>query len=150
MQFRRRLQPMVNVDLVPMIDVVFQLVVFFMLSSTLVTRTGINLDLPDASSAQETVTSALVLTVVSSEEIRLGDELYTMDQLSNVLRERRDEYEDRAISIEADSSLDYGTMVRVLDTLRQNGFRGANLIAERTEGRGNLGSGTENEPEASR
>jgi len=130
MAFQRRLQPMVNVDLVPMIDVVFQLVVFFMLSSTLVTRTGLNLDLPDATSAQETVTTSVVLTVESREAITLGDDIYTLEELSAVLGERREEYEGRAISIEADTSLDYGTMVAVLDILRRNGFRGANLVAE--------------------
>lgn len=138
MQFRRRLQPMVNVDLVPMIDVVFQLVIFFMLSSTLITRTGLNLDLPNASSAQETVTSSVVLTVLSSEEIRLGEETLTLQELSAVLESRREEYRDRAISIEADSSLDYGTMVRVLDVLRRNGFRGANLVAEQVGSEGEL------------
>ncbi|MDA3948080.1 MAG: biopolymer transporter ExbD [Spirochaeta sp.] len=132
MLFRRRLQPMVNVDLVPMIDVVFQLVIFFMLSSTLITRTGLNLDLPDASSGQETVTSSVVLTVVSPEEVRLGDEVFTFPELSAVLGERRDEYDGRSISIEADASLPYGTMISVLDLLRQNGFRGANLVAEQT------------------
>ncbi len=121
---------MVNVDLVPMIDVVFQLVIFFMLSSTLITRTGLNLDLPNASSVQETVTSGLVLTVVSEEEIILGDVSLTFREFSDLLEERRGEYEDRSISIEADTRLEYGTMVRVLDILRRNGFRGANLVAE--------------------
>ncbi len=130
MQFRRRLQPMVNVDLVPMIDVVFQLVIFFMLSSTLITRTGLNLDLPNASTVQETVTSSLVLTVVSDEEILLGDVSLSFTEFSELLAERKGEYEERSISIEADSTLQYGTMVRVLDILRRNGFRGANLVAE--------------------
>jgi biopolymer transport protein ExbD len=121
---------MVNVDLVPMIDVVFQLVIFFMLSSTLITRTGLNLDLPNASSVQETVTSGLVLTVVSEEEIILGDVSLTFREFSDLLEERQGEYEDRSISIEADTRLEYGTMVRVLDILRRNGFRGANLVAE--------------------
>jgi biopolymer transport protein ExbD len=121
---------MVNVDLVPMIDVVFQLVIFFMLSSTLITRTGLNLDLPDASSGQETVTSSVVLVVASPDEVRLGDEVFTLSELSSVLSERRDDYEGRSISIEADASLPYGTMVTVLDLLRRNGFRGANLVAE--------------------
>ncbi|MFP4152028.1 MAG: ExbD/TolR family protein [Alkalispirochaeta sp.] len=130
MAFQRRLQPMVNVDLVPMIDVVFQLVVFFMLSSTLITRTGLNLDLPEAAGAQESVTTSVVLVVESREAITLGDETYTLAELEVILGERREEYEGRAISIEADTGLDYGTMVAVLDVLRRNGFRGANLVAE--------------------
>lgn len=130
MQFQRRLQPRVTVDLVPMIDVVFQLVVFFMLSSTLITRTGLNLDLPQASSAEETVTSSIVLSVVSEEEIYLGEERYTLEDLSLVLAEQADEDEQRTIAIEADTGMPYGTMVAVLDVLRRNGFRGANLVAQ--------------------
>ena len=133
MQFRRRLHPMVNVDLIPMIDVVFQLVVFFMLSSTLITRTGLNLDLPDAGTAQETVTSSIVLSVVSEDEIYLASERYTLEELSALLAAESSGYEERSISIEADRSLPYGTMVAVLDVLRQNGFRGANLVARRED-----------------
>ena len=130
MKFQRRLQPMVNVDLVPMIDVVFQLVVFFMLSSTLVTRTGLNLDLPDAGSAQEAVTSSVVLSVVSDDEIYVGSDRYTLAELSDRLATEREAFEDRSIAIEADRDLSYGTMVAVLDILRRNGFRGANLVAQ--------------------
>ena len=131
MRFKRGLQPMVRADLIPLIDVVFQLVVFFMVSSTLITRTGINIDLPQASSAQEAVTSTLVLSVVSGEEIYLGEERLTLDELDRLLGERAGEYVDRSISIEADAQIEYGTMVSVLDVLRRNGLRGANLVAER-------------------
>lgn len=141
--FQRRLQPRVNVDLVPMIDVVFQLVIFFMISSTLITRTGLDLDLPDARSAQDSVTTGLVLSVVSREEIYLGDARLTLEELERVLASEREQYRDRAISIEADGSLAYGTMVAVLDVLRLNGFRGANLVAEQVA----PGSGVLQSPE---
>ncbi|POR04312.1 hypothetical protein AU468_03250 [Alkalispirochaeta sphaeroplastigenens] len=128
--FQRRLQPRVHVDLVPMIDVVFQLVIFFMLSSTLITRTGLDLDLPGARSSRESMTSSVVLSVVSRDEIYLGDERFTLGELESLLAEQRESFEDRAISIEADASLPYGTMISVLDVLRLHGFRGANLVAE--------------------
>ena len=130
MRFQRRLQPKVNVDLIPMIDVVFQLVVFFMLSSTLITRAGLNLDLPSAGDAQEAVTSSVVLSVVSEEEIYIGSDRYTITELAAVLEENREDYEARSIAVEADRSIPYGTMVQVLDVLRRNGFRGANLVTQ--------------------
>lgn len=133
--FQRRLQPNVRPDLVPMIDVVFQLVIFFMLSSTLVTRTGLELELPGATSAQETVSSPITLTIVSSDEVYLGDEQLTLAALDALLQENPERFEDRVISIEADTALPYGTMITVLDILRTNGFRGANLVAQRREER---------------
>ena len=126
----RKPTDLAKLEMTPMIDVVFQLVIFFMLSSTLITRTGLDLDLPDARSSRDTVTSSVVLTVVSRDEVYLGDQRYTLTELEAVLAAEREEYRDRAISIEADSSLPYGTMIAVLDVLRLNGFRGANLVAE--------------------
>lgn len=131
--FRRRLQTMVTVDLVPMIDIVFQLVVFFMVSSTLVTRTGLNLDLPDATSAQESVTANVVMAVVSLEEIYLNEERLTLVQLDERLAATQDQYADRSIVIEADQTTAYGVIIAVLDVLRRNGFRGANLVAEKVD-----------------
>lgn len=130
MEFKRRLQPTARVDLIPMIDVVFQLVVFFMVSSTLVTKTGLNIDLPQAQAVQEAVTSTVVLSVVSENEIFLGDRSVTLAELDAILAQQSEEFEDRSISIEADETIPYGTMIAVLDVLRRNGLRGANLVAE--------------------
>lgn len=124
---------MINVDLIPMIDVVFQLVVFFMISSTLVSKTGINLDLPQAKYARESVTANLVLSVVSREEVYLGTERMPLDELDAALQSHGEEYTDRSLVIEADENIPYGIMISVLDVLRANGFRGANLVAERVE-----------------
>ncbi len=133
MKFQRRLQPTANADLVPMIDVVFQLVVFFMISSTLISKTGINLDLPKAQYAQESVTANLVLSVVSRDEMYLGDQALTLADLDEVLRIHGEDYADRSLVIEADETLPYGVMIAVLDVLQENGFRGANLVAERAD-----------------
>ncbi len=131
MSFQRRLQPMVRVDLVPMIDVVFQLVIFFMLSSTLIARTGIQLDLPDAAFAEEAVTPNLVLSVVSRDELYFAGERVTLTELGEVITAALPDDSDRSIVVEADESIPYGTMIAVLDVLQANGIRGANLVAER-------------------
>lgn len=118
-----------------MIDVVFQLVIFFMISSTLITRTGIDLDLPEATSAREGVTSSVVLIVVSEQEMYLGDVRLTLAELGPTLAATEQDVAGRAISIEADRTIDYGVIIAVLDALRSNGIRGANLVArERFEG----------------
>jgi biopolymer transport protein ExbD len=129
MRFRRRLSPNANVDLVPMIDVVFQLVVFFMLSSTFVMTPGIALDLPESSRSEPVVINRLVVTVVSANEIYLNQEPVTLETMQPVLDELAPEEDDRPLSviIEGDSSVPYQTMVRVLDVLRRNGYRGVAL-----------------------
>lgn len=130
MRFRRRLSPNANVDLVPMIDVVFQLVVFFMVSSTFVMTPGIALDLPESTSSEAVVLNRLVVTVVSPGEIYVNRDRVTLEELDVRLAETRVDAESgEALSavLEGDSQVPYETLVAVLDVLRRNGYRGIAL-----------------------
>jgi biopolymer transport protein ExbD len=143
MQFRRRLRPEAQVDLIPMIDVIFQLVVFFMVSSTFITTPGIALDLPSSTSSEPVTMNRLVVTVVNRDEVYLNRERYELDGLDAALAEFAAEVPEeqgesgvRSVVIEADRNVSYELMVTVLDLLRNNGFRAVNLstLQERSEG----------------
>ncbi|MCF7914619.1 MAG: biopolymer transporter ExbD [Spirochaetaceae bacterium] len=130
MQFKRRLKPTATVDIVPLIDVVFQLVVFFMVSSTFILTPGISLTLPEASSAEPTVMTRLVVTIAEEDQIYLNKEQYSLKTLDEALRQfsqREELREIQTVVVEGDQSVSYSLMVRVLDTLRQHGFEGVNL-----------------------
>jgi len=129
MEFRRRLSTRAVVDLVPMIDVVFQLVIFFMLSSTFIQTPGISLVLPESRTAEPVVMTRLVVTIVSREEVYLNREPYNLEGLALALKTLSDEEkaEVETAVIEGDRTVSYSLMVEVLDLLRSNGFRGVNL-----------------------
>lgn len=129
MEFRRRLKPVATVDLVPMIDVVFQLVIFFMLSSTFILTPGISLVLPESSTAEPVAMTKMVITVVSEEEVYLNKDRYALDSLDSVIRSIRgkDTEVPGSIIIEGDSSAHYSLLVEVLDILRRNNYKGVNL-----------------------
>lgn len=130
MQFKRRLKPTATVDIVPLIDVVFQLVVFFMVSSTFILTPGISLTLPEASSAEPTVMTRLVVTIAEEDQIYLNKEQYSLETLEEALQQfsQREELRDiQTVVVEGDQGVSYSLMVRVLDTLRQHGFEGVNL-----------------------
>ncbi|MBN2051200.1 MAG: biopolymer transporter ExbD [Spirochaetales bacterium] len=136
MEFKRRLSPRAYVDLVPMIDVVFQLVIFFMLSSTFIQTPGISLILPESKTAEPVVMTRLVVTVVSGEEVYLNKEPYDLAGLRQALGKLTDEEKERIDTavIEGDQAVSYSLMVEVLDILRSNGFKAVNL--KTTEVRG--------------
>lgn len=134
MQFRRRLKPEAQVDLIPMIDVIFQLVVFFMVSSTFITTPGIALDLPSSTSSEAVTMNRLVVTVVGPEEVYLNREQYALEDLDEALAGHAEEIPAdeerggvRSVVIEADRNVSYELMVTVLDMLRNAGFRAVNL-----------------------
>ena len=130
MQFKRRLKPTATVEIVPLIDVVFQLVVFFLVSSTFILTPGISLTLPESSSAEPTVMTRLVVTIAEEDEIYLNKAKYSLEDLEEALGEfsQREELENlQTVVVEGDQSVSYSLMVRVLDTLRRHGFEGVNL-----------------------
>ncbi len=145
MRFSRRLKPQTNVDLVPLIDVVFQLVVFFMVSTTFIVTPGIGLTLPASTTAEPVVMSRLVITVASQDEVYLNDELMDLPGLSEKLAElkgRPDASElEKTVVLEADKEVPYRLMIEVLDILRKNGYRGVNLKTRKLPGRTNPTAG---------
>ncbi len=130
MRFRRRLKANATPDLIPMIDVVFQLVIFFMVSSTFVMTPAISLDLPESGAAEQVAMTQLVITVAGDDEVYLNDERYDMQQLNEELAAiaaAEEGEQQRRIVVEGDRNVRYDAMVGVLDALRRNGFRGASL-----------------------
>jgi biopolymer transport protein ExbD len=130
-RFNRRLKPTVVVDLVPMIDVVFQLVIFFMVSSTFIMTPGIALDLPTSTSSEPVVMDRLVVTVVSPEEVYVNRDRTTLEGLGGVLDELTPTEEEaaavRSVVLEGSRDVSYEVLVSVLDRLRSRGYRAVNL-----------------------
>lgn len=135
MRFKRRLSTRVDVNLVPMIDVVFQLVIFFMVSTTFTVNPGISLALPKSTTSEPVAMTKLVLTVKGEEEIYLNKERYdltTLDAALAGIHQEISEEDIKTVVLEGDSQVSYQVMIKVLDVLRKNNFKGINL---RTSGR---------------
>jgi len=129
MRVRRQLSTRTNVELIPLIDVVFQLVVFFMVSTTFILTPGISLVLPTSETSEPVVMTRLVVTVVSRDELYVNQERYDLDGLDRELgaMTAREREGIRTVVVEGDRGVSYQLMVEVLDVLRRNGFRGVNL-----------------------
>lgn len=126
MRFRRRLSPDSRADLIPLIDVVFQLVVFFMVSTTFRMAPGIALQLPTAVSAEPVEVTEIVVTITSDNNLYLGEDPVSLDDLGSKLKDLQPE-EPTAVVIEGNAAVSYDTMIRVLDAVRLAGFPSANL-----------------------
>jgi len=140
MKFQRRLKPQATVDLVPMIDVVFQLVVFFMVSTTFIITPGIGLTFPASTTAEPVVMTKMVVTVKSREEIYLNQERINISQLGERLEQmgagKDDPEVERTIILEGDKGAPYSLIIEVLDALRKNGFKDVNLKTREMSGAG--------------
>jgi biopolymer transport protein ExbD len=139
MRFRRRLRPEARVDLIPMIDVVFQLVVFFMVTSTFMMGPGIKLALPTSTTTEPVLMNEmeLVVTIASEDEIYINRDGYALENFENALAVFAEEQPEELEStvVEGDESISYELMIKVLDILRKHGFVDVNLkLREGAEG----------------
>ena len=129
MRARRGLKAQTSANLVPMIDVVFQLVIFFMVSTTFKIVPGIDLELPASKTAEPVALTPLVVSIGDRDEIYVNDRQVSIGTLDAALRENIGGESPSAhpVVVEGDASVPYDLMVDVLDVLRILGFEAASL-----------------------
>ncbi len=116
---RRWMEP-VPVDIAPMIDVVFQQLIYFMLTSSFILHPAIRVALPKASTGQNLSLSNVVITLTKDHLIYLDEEIVTMKELTNRLKR---EGGKKPILIRADRSAYVDKLIEIWDLCRASGYR---------------------------
>lgn len=131
MQFRERTPPNVSIEMSPLIDVVFLLLIFFAATTTFLQGSSLELDLPESSTADEALRSGgerlQVIELGADGSIRLNERPVTIDSLLEHLRLALDEREDARVVLRADRQARHGRVVAVLDVVRKSGARGLSV-----------------------
>ncbi len=105
-----------GVELTPLIDVIFQLLVFFMLSSSFL-YPSLDLVLPQLADVEtETTPPMLVINFDAEGNSFLNSEPVPLERLEAVLRERLPEVDDRAVFLRADTHSQYGAILEIMRT----------------------------------
>lgn len=107
-----------QIDIAPLIDVIFLLLIFFMLTSSFIVMPGINVKLPKAVTSDQVNTRTLTIVVSSEDIIYLKGDPRTPEELENMLKE--DTYESIFIKSDRDASL--GAVVSVWDICKKLGI----------------------------
>lgn len=119
-----------QVDMIPMIDIVFQLILFFLVSTTFVLLPGITVRLPSSSTAEGGETRGVVITLSAEGGIWFNDRAVSAEELGLELADFDTESVPRErypVQLEADALVTNGAIVQVFDLLRKNGFSAVNL-----------------------
>jgi len=120
----------VGIRLTPLIDVVFILLVFFMLASSFMDWRGFRLDLPAADATPDADVDPLVVRVLGDGGYRLGGVDLAAEELVERVRAARDGSDQRPVVIQAAPDAPVQAMVRALDRLHGGGIEGASLAGD--------------------
>jgi biopolymer transport protein ExbD len=131
MKIHRQRKPQMRMEMTPLIDCIFQLLIFFMLSSTFLTP-SIRLSLPTAEAGGPPQGQQIIITLDADGQVFLNKQPSSFEQLGGQLRELLSESENRVVTIRADQQMTYEHFVRALDIARRNGAEHVN-IAHTTE-----------------
>lgn len=119
MEFDRRKKVGTHLNIAPLIDVVFLLLIFFMLSSHFVTQPGIKITLPTAVTAKLHPEKDIIIFITEDNNLYLNEEQITLDNLLDRLRIKVGEAKKKTVVIKADEKIDLGLAVKVMDIAKQ-------------------------------
>lgn len=127
MKFRRTRTVEAGVDLTPLIDVVFLLLIFFMVSTTFIRETQLKIDLPEASGElQEIEDDVVEITVDSRGDYAVNGQLLVNNEMDTLLRALREHISaqgpDSRVIITADARAEHQHVVRAMDAAGRVGL----------------------------
>lgn len=118
-------------SLLPLIDVVFQLLIFFVLTSTFTQITGMDVELPESSTAKSVQKDVVAVSVTPDGTYRIGDHEVTRKRLEEALRTRIGPSGGTLVRVNADRASRVHQAVYAIDAARRAGARRA-VLSTRT------------------
>jgi biopolymer transport protein ExbD len=122
MRIPRQRPEKARIEIIPMIDVIFFLLVFFMIATLSMTvNRGLPVNLPTAASSQRGLGEALNLTLTRDGEMFLDKERITLEDLRAQVKARLAGEPELTVILNADGDVHHRTVVEVMDELRLAG-----------------------------
>ncbi|MCK5147755.1 biopolymer transporter ExbD [bacterium] len=121
MQFSSKQKKRININITSLIDVLFLLLIFFIVSSTFVEQPGLKLDLPKTSGRQGVEVDGYTLFVTADGKMFINEESIPMTDLENYLKKSVDIINEKGLILKGDEGVRYGIVVEIMDAARNAG-----------------------------
>lgn len=122
-----------GLPLTPLMDIIFLVTVFFVLTAGAALNTSLEVDVPQAESGTSTIENALVVSVQSQEMIEVNGTLTTMDGLGELLKStivNLNIDKNSRVTLQGNQNISYGLLVRIMDQMRLLGFYKIALVTQ--------------------
>jgi biopolymer transport protein ExbD len=135
MKFRRRPRTEVSIELTPLIDVVFLLLIFFMVSTTFIRETQLDLNLPEATGdLQQPEDQNIVVTIAEDGTYAVNDQALVNSQLGTLMRALQQQMAEndapKQLIITADANATHQAVVRAMDAAGQVGLTSLSITTQ--------------------
>jgi len=124
--FKKQNREAVDVNLTPLIDIVFLLLIFFMVSTTFTKENHLSIDLPEANAdASATPAEAIEIVISATGEYSVNNQALVNNQLDTLKRAMQKSLQGQQtapVIITADTNTPHGAVVRAMDAAGQLGL----------------------------
>jgi biopolymer transport protein ExbD len=132
--FLRRKTQSQGIDITPLMDIVFQLLLFFILTSAFL-QPSLPLDLPDSAQEHEQSEADMVVSVDGEGRVFINEDTIPspIETIEPALRSLALEKPGAVVILRGDRQVRYGVFFEILDTIRNTGIKTVNLAYEEQE-----------------
>ena len=131
MQIPKESEKNLEINIVPMIDVIFSILAFFIISTLFLTRSeGLPVNLPEANTSQQQSKIEITVTIQENGNIAFNEENVSLEELVTKTQQAAANSQETIVVVKADEAVSHGQVVRVMDNLR--GVEGVKLAIATT------------------
>ncbi len=110
-----------DVNVTPLLDIVFIMLIFFIVTSTFVKEPGVEVDRPEAVSAEERKLASIIVAISENDEIWINKERVELDEVRAVVEQLRRENPKGTAVVQADAKSKTRLLVEVVTQIRSTG-----------------------------
>lgn len=121
-----------QVDLTSMLDIVFIMLIFFIVTSSFVRESGVEVNRPQASNAVSQKEAGIFIAITSSNDIYIDKRMVDVERVQATLEHLLLDNPEASLVIQADEHSYNGTVVNVMDAAKGAGVQHIALAAEKT------------------
>jgi len=124
MEFEGRKRIRMHLDIAPLIDIVFLLLIFFMLTANFMVQPGIKITLPAARTSRFQEEQKIVIFISEDNKVFLNEIEVNINELKTILQSEIEEVDRKIVVLRADEKINLGLAVKVMDIAKQANVEG--------------------------
>ena len=120
-----------DVNVTPLLDIVFIMLIFFIVTSTFVKEPGIEIQRPDATTATERKLASIIVAISADDEIWINKQQVKLDEVRSIVQQMRVENPKGTAVVQADAHCKTRMLVEVVNQIRATGVSDVAVSTEK-------------------
>jgi len=124
MEFRQQNQrSIININITSLVDVLFILLIFVLVSTTFLEQPALDIELPKAKSAGLERIQEMIVSISREGQIYFNNQAVNKIQLADLITQRLQKDSQMPVILKADENVSYGLVIEIMDVMRDTGVK---------------------------